>query len=167
MFCSRTCAFARQHEQYLRRQVAAVIAREQQKAARARGKQEQEQRIHQERMTCRLCGGERVLGSWVGRRCLVCYAQQQRVRVQRGRARVKQDGVLHLCPNCGQWFRGYEQDVFCSKRCSQQLKPDRYPRMRHVPIAERNELAAMTALIRRANRVLQGYPDVGGSENPG
>ena len=82
--------------------------------------------------------------------CKECAARQIADRVRRVRLASRHDGVDHVCPNCGETFRGFERDVFCSTRCAAQLKRETYPSIGALPLDERNRIAAMVALMRHA-----------------
>lgn len=86
-----------------------------------------------------------------GRMCNACSALRKREGKQRGQSLSRSTGLEHICPNCGESFRGYERDVFCSPRCGRQLKhPGRYPSIGGLSIDKRNEIAELIALVRSA-----------------
>jgi endogenous inhibitor of DNA gyrase (YacG/DUF329 family) len=75
-------------------------------------------------------------------------------------------GIDHVCPNCGKDFKGRRGEIYCSFRCQRRYSHaavrgadhDRYPRIGHLPVTERNDVAALMALVRAANRRLHGRP---------
>jgi hypothetical protein len=87
--------------------------------------------------------------------CRACYAATIRDGVRAGLSVSNAIGSDHVCPNCGDTFRGYPGAVFCSVICGKRVKRDRYPSLQWMPIAERNQLARWIALAREANRRLQ------------
>lgn len=104
------------------------------------------QRVLLELRSCS-CGGP--ITRPHGTMCTTCAATHRR---ERGR----EHGIKHLCPNCGQWFRGLETDVYCSPRCARQLrKKGRYPSIASLATGERNRIAELIALIRAARRRIE------------
>jgi hypothetical protein len=75
------------------------------------------------------------------------------------RIEVKKTWPDHVCPNCGAQFVGPKHKTFCGARCAHQLRKPRFPRFGSLPIEARNNLAELMALVRAANRRLQGHDD--------
>lgn len=95
------------------------------------------------------------------RLCRTCATTRIAAINRETRAAIRTEGVDHVCPNCGQSFRGYVDDVYCSSRCNKQMhkKKGRYPSIRGLPLDERNRLAELLALVRAARRRMDGAPD--------
>lgn len=100
------------------------------------------------------CGAPLNRRSVGGRYCRACVATRIRTATRNARHAASEQGIEHLCPNCGQWFKGYEREVYCSVRCGKRMRkvPGRYPSISEIPIDQRNQLAEYLALIRRARR---------------
>jgi hypothetical protein len=146
-FCSKRCSGARRRAQTAERR--AVIREQREQLRRQR---------HEARVTC-ACGVR--IRRRTGRWCDACYTQRIGNAIREGHILARRTGLDHLCPNCGQWFRGYDRATFCSSRCvSQMAKRQCYPHISHLPIDERNQLAELIALVRAANRRLhtRGQP---------
>jgi len=93
-----------------------------------------------------------------GTLCNTCAAEHKREGIHRARSVSRTAGVRHICPNCGESFRGYASDVHCSTRCCKQLrkKGQRYPVIGALPLQERNRIAELVALVRAARRRIWG-----------
>jgi hypothetical protein len=147
-FCSKRCSGARRRARTAERRAAILVQR---RIAREKREQIRKQQ-HQARMICP-CGAR--ISRRTGRWCNTCFAQQIGNGIRAGHTVARTAGLHHLCPNCGQWFRGYPRDTFCSTTCAKQMrKRDRYPHLGHLPIDERNQLAELIALVRAVNRRL-------------
>ena len=144
-FCSKKCSA---NHQFAPRRAAIQAAA--QAAALERQINQELRRI--QKQTCP-CGAriERPTARW----CRACYAKRIRDGIRQGLARVRDKGYSHLCPNCGRGFCGYPSAVFCSSRCRRQYPRERYPAIRDVSLAERNQIAELIALARSANRRIQ------------
>ena len=148
-YCSRSCFFTSKR---LRAEAVAMETAISRSLARAQRLQVRQQR-HETRMVCP-CGAAitRPTGRW----CNSCYATQIANGIRAGRDWARVTGPDHLCPNCGQWFKGYQAHTFCSSHCQEQMSRmqarGRYPSIQHVPVDERNHLAELIALAREANR---------------
>ena len=149
-FCSKTCSGARRRavkdERLIARDIERAVARAQAQIVRH---------------TCQ-CGSpiERRTAKW----CNACYAARIGEGIRNGYARAKDQGVLHICPNCGETFKGYADAVHCGKACAKQMLKcigrHRYPSIGTVPLPERNTLAGLIALQREVNRRLHTYEDM-------
>ena len=85
-----------------------------------------------------------------GRLCEVCY------RASHGKKRFR-NAVSHVCPNCGRGFHAAEDVVYCSRRCRHQYAhKGRYPALGSLPLDLRNQIAALVALVRSAQRLIHG-----------
>jgi predicted nucleic acid-binding Zn ribbon protein len=115
--------------------------------------QEQRER-YQEETKC-ACGAPSTIARWtpthpyMRRWCEACHTQEFQA-------------WQHVCPNCGQEFDGEYRTVYCSERCATQMRKrqqrsDTYPSIGGIPLAERNKLAELIALMRAANR--QAYKE--------
>lgn len=153
-YCSRACYFAmkrgRAETRSIERKIAQAHAREQRKRNWTQRHQER-----QEQRAATRCPCGAALTRPTARWCKNCYATQIGNGIRKGREWMRATGLDHLCPNCGQWFKGYESSTFCSLKCCTQWKPGRYPCISRVPIEERNQLAELLALVREANRRMQ------------
>jgi hypothetical protein len=152
LFCSRECYFAVKKARGIEHQqrkendrVDREIQRELKRAARSVLR------------TLRWCECGAPLNRPTARYCAPCYQQVIGAGIRNGRRIASQQGVGHVCPNCGNIFRGYSTAVYCSVRCARVIAHHRrYPALRHLPLAERNRLAELVALVRAANRRLWG-----------
>jgi len=75
--------------------------------------------------------------------------------------RATLNGLHHICPNCGDAFRGYAAAVFCSRSCAHSFgkmqRRGSYPSIATLPVDERNKLAHLISLARRANQIIYTY----------
>jgi len=149
-YCSRACYFAVKKATACERLVAHELART---IAHEQRRQKREQQEH-------LCACGATINV-KNKRCRRCFLKQAGSVIRETRELARVTGVDHLCPNCGQWFKGYESSTFCSERCCLRLRRDRYASIRHLPLEERNNLAELIALTREANRRIQNSVDVG------
>lgn len=137
-FCSKKCwgafrsAIAQaQHEKYRgARQIIRELTRAQRLYARS------------------VCACGATITRPYGSLCTSCRAarRSEAFRIRR------EEGVHHLCPNCGQSFRGHTDDVYCSSPCAKQFRKKSRSRIRAIPLDERNRIAELLALVRAANR---------------
>jgi hypothetical protein len=97
-----------------------------------------------------------------GKCCRRCGAERKGIGIRSARAISRRVGCEHVCPNCGVRFHGHPGDVFCSAKCGRQLRGRNFS-IRGLPLDERNKLAELIALVRAANRRLQGVADEGGA----
>lgn len=88
--------------------------------------------------------------------CDACRKERIGRSVSRRRTVSREHGVQHCCPNCGQQFRGYEGDVYCSTRCAHRYNHHgRYPSIGQLSLTERNRIAELLALVRTARKHIQ------------
>jgi hypothetical protein len=133
-FCSRSCGFAWQKREGAEKRKATAKERETQNRMRDVERTIQRELAHAIRTR---------LDQVVPRRPLGSFKTAERVR--------------HVCPDCGVAFDGVLGRVFCSPKCCQRyLHKRKYPALAHIEVHERNQLASMLALVRAANRQLQG-----------
>lgn len=129
--------------------------RREQQRQRQQWLKQQRQQEQQEQTKC-ACGSPSTQARWtyehpyMRRWCDACYAQEFYA-------------WQHCCPNCGQEFYGEYRNVYCSMRCAKQMRhrherSDTYPLIGALPLAERNKLAQMIALMRAANRRMRMSP---------
>jgi hypothetical protein len=156
-FCSRECHFAR----------LKAIAAVNQETRRAQDQAVAHERAIDRALTaaarraitllraCKHCGAsmpeDRRQSVYCGEACRIAGTA---AHVRGTRARNKPQGLAHVCPNCGIRFTSHEGDVFCSARCSRQLKHRRYGSFRWLDVDERNRIAELVALARAANRFI-------------
>jgi len=134
------------------RRAASEVRREERRHERKLLAQERAADRQAHRPTC-ACGEAftRVLWNYshpyMRRWCEACFAQEFYAHP-------------HICPNCGQDFYGEQTATYCSRHCAKQMRhkiersPDLYVSIGNFPLTERNNLAALIALMRAANRRL-------------
>jgi predicted nucleic acid-binding Zn ribbon protein len=159
-FCSKRCSGALKHAVVMARNESICAERQiQRELKRAATHAMRAQR------SCRSCGGS-IPHQSEGVYCSeACRTAGTGTNVRETRHKNKNNGVKHLCPNCGQWFPGHERDVFCSAHCHGQMSKRtkhghrRYPSLDRLPIDERNQLAEFLALIRTVRRHINANPE--------
>ena len=98
--------------------------------------------------------------------CQTCLSPARAASARASLSVARVLGAAHVCANCGQSFRGNVSAVHCSRRCANQMHRRQgrghYPAIGHIPLAERNRVAELIALVRRANRRIHDYSAKGG-----
>jgi hypothetical protein len=144
------------HEKLVYPPLESTVRRKAAEADRRRERriEEQLERVHwQQARTISICTCGVTITRPAATLCKTCYAARMGTVIRHAREASRIEGLNHVCPNCGQQFLGYTADVYCSKRCFRQYtKHQRYPGLRSLPLNERNQIAAMIALVRAANR---------------
>jgi hypothetical protein len=158
-YCSDACKMRvwwQTHEKLVYPPLESTVRRKAAEADRRRARriEEQIERVHwHQARTIRFCSCGATITRSTATLCKTCYAAQLGTVLRHAREVSRIDGLNHVCPNCGHGFLGWAADVYCSKRCFRQYsKHQRYPGLRSLPLTERNQIAAMIALIRAANR---------------
>jgi len=171
-YCSRACFFAMKKTRAAENQ-RVIQARKQSESVESeihRALRQEAQRTLLALRLCAECGGPLSRLSPGGRFCRRCVAYRIATATSRGRRASREVGPEHLCPNCGQTFRGHVQDVYCSLHCAKQYKArhdrcgDTYPTLSHMPLDERNQIAELIALTRAAYRKIDQVRKSGISE---
>lgn len=82
--------------------------------------------------------------------------RQRELRSEAAYQRAKHPPRQHVCPTCGESFTteyGDYRRVFCSHRCSKQQPNKSMGALSRIPsLEERNQLAAMMAMVKQARR---------------
>lgn len=142
---------ARKTRQWARCQACAAAARAASKATRLQSLEARQARLVQQRAARHY----RDQQSAIERQITRALRREQQARRKQERAPCD-----HVCPNCGVTFMGRPRCVYCSMKCRQQLThhnragKQRYPSLDGMPVAERNQIARLVALVRAARRVL-------------
>ena len=155
-FCSKRCSGARRRAETAEREAprlaAAAITRAQNNAVRAALK-----------AAHAICPCGQPVAGPSSRWCGVCYGHRIGNGIRAAYVRSTLSGLEHICPNCGDTFKGYAQRLCCSRACSipygRKQREGTYPPIRSMPLEERNKVAWLISLVRRANQIMWSRTD--------